>query len=321
MVRFRHGAFLALGLAACAMQAVAQEVRYIHTDALGSVVAISDQQGNLVERFEYEPYGHVLNQAPRNGPAFVGHVMDAVTGLTYMQQRYYDPMCGCFPSVDPVTAFHSGDMRHFNRYAYAYNNPYRYSDPDGRSGLDWSARYRASLAMAGGNQATANAKMVEGLGIGLAVAGGVATGAPLAYELGWAALTNPKTAHAIVNGVADMAAGDALGGASLTVGAGATAVTAARIEAALAGSNMKTTQRAVSMPVVQRYVDALGGGNKAPAIRVADGVIVDGNHRYVAGRVAGQPPAVQPGTLSPGQAGQVQPIQEIRVDPVDWGNR
>ena len=46
-------------------------------------------------------------------------------------QRYYDPQIGRFLSVDPVTAF-GGDMRHFNRYAYAYNNPYRFTDPDGR---------------------------------------------------------------------------------------------------------------------------------------------------------------------------------------------
>jgi RHS repeat-associated protein len=60
-------------------------------------------------------------------------VEDAQTGLTYMQQRYFDPLCGCFLSVDPVTAYASGDMRSFARYAYAFNNPYRFTDPDGRN--------------------------------------------------------------------------------------------------------------------------------------------------------------------------------------------
>jgi len=49
-----------------------------------------------------------------------------------MQQRYYDPMIGRFLSRDPVTAYSNGDMRFFNAYAYAFNNPYRFSDPDGR---------------------------------------------------------------------------------------------------------------------------------------------------------------------------------------------
>lgn len=62
---------------------------------------------------------------------YTGHVMDIGDGPTYMQQRYYDPM-GVFLSVDPVTAYDNGDMRHFNRYAYAYNNPYKFTDPDGR---------------------------------------------------------------------------------------------------------------------------------------------------------------------------------------------
>ena len=41
-------------------------------------------------------------------------------------------MIGRDLSVDPVTAYDNGDMRHFNRYAYAYNNPYKFTDPDGR---------------------------------------------------------------------------------------------------------------------------------------------------------------------------------------------
>jgi len=48
-----------------------------------------------------------------------------------MQQRYYDPIAGRFLSVDPVTTdANSGDS--FNRYVYARNNPYFYTDPDGR---------------------------------------------------------------------------------------------------------------------------------------------------------------------------------------------
>lgn len=64
---------------------------------------------------------------------FTGHVNDADTGLTYMQQRYYDPVAGRFLSTDPVlTDYNSGAS--FNRYTYANNNPYKYIDPDGRQG-------------------------------------------------------------------------------------------------------------------------------------------------------------------------------------------
>jgi uncharacterized protein RhaS with RHS repeats len=50
-----------------------------------------------------------------------------------MQQRYYDPQIGRFLSVDPVTA-NSGTGANFNRYWYANNNPYKFTDPDGRLG-------------------------------------------------------------------------------------------------------------------------------------------------------------------------------------------
>jgi RHS repeat-associated protein len=63
-------------------------------------------------------------------------VQDAATGLTYMQQRYYDPLIGRFLSVDPVTAY-SMLGANFNRYWYANNNPYKFTDPDGRFGTPW----------------------------------------------------------------------------------------------------------------------------------------------------------------------------------------
>lgn len=48
-----------------------------------------------------------------------------------MQQRYYDPSLGRFLSVDPVTA-NPNTGTNFNRYWYANNNPYKFTDPDGR---------------------------------------------------------------------------------------------------------------------------------------------------------------------------------------------
>ena len=112
----------------------AQVVEYIHTDALGSPVAITNEAGQVIERMDYEPYGAVIGKDNNDRPGYAGHVMDSATGLTYMEQRYYDPLLGRFLSVDPVAA-HAKPGFNFNRYWYANNNPYRFTDPDGRNGV------------------------------------------------------------------------------------------------------------------------------------------------------------------------------------------
>lgn len=108
-------------------------IRYQHTDALGSPVAVTDPTGTVVERNDYEPYGAVIGKPAYSGIGYTGHVMDGATGLTYMQQRYYDQVLGIFLSVDPVTAY-SSPITQFHRYRYANNNPYKFIDPDGRLG-------------------------------------------------------------------------------------------------------------------------------------------------------------------------------------------
>ncbi|TFZ44634.1 RHS repeat-associated core domain-containing protein [Stenotrophomonas maltophilia] len=111
--------------------ASAQAVTYIHTDALGSVVAETDEAGKVIKRYDYEPYGGVVDGPVMDGPGYTGHVSDAATGLSYMQQRYYDPQLGLFLSVDPVSPNNKPGSA-FNRYRYAAGNPYRFVDPDGR---------------------------------------------------------------------------------------------------------------------------------------------------------------------------------------------
>lgn len=91
---------------------------------------------------------------------------------------------------------------------------------------------------------------------------------------------------------------------------------------ALQDSNLQTAQGVVSGPMVERYVQKLQNGEIAPPIKVtSEGVLVDGNHRYVAGKLTGNEPARVPGTLSPSQQSKVGPIQNTKVDPNDWGGQ
>lgn len=104
---------------------------YQHTDSLGSPVAESDAAKTVTRIERYTSYGEASDGSAEQGPGYTGHVMDAATGLTYMQQRYYDPVIGRFLSADPDPSDIDTGWN-FNRYNYAGNNPYKFTDPDGR---------------------------------------------------------------------------------------------------------------------------------------------------------------------------------------------
>lgn len=205
--------FVGLLVMGLAMNARAQTtIEYVHTDALGSPVAVTNAAGAVIERTDYEPYGSAIGKPNYSGIGFTGHVQDGETGLTYMQQRYYDPMLGRFLSVDPVTAYDK-PLTNFNRYAYASNNPYKFTDPDGRENREFNFENR-QLGITPPPRA-------KGDWLGPAIGGALAVVmapaiALVGWETGMAALANPATTTAIVSGVGEAAGvtGTA-GGASL----------------------------------------------------------------------------------------------------------
>ena len=61
---------------------------------------------------------------------FAGQRYDSSTGLIYMGARYYDPYLGRFISPDSIVQ-QRNDPQSYNRYAYARNNPLKYTDESG----------------------------------------------------------------------------------------------------------------------------------------------------------------------------------------------
>ena len=109
------------------------EVFYYTKDNLGSVRDLTNGAGELVQRYRYTAYGettiekddgHEFIESPY---AFTSRELDQETGFYFYRSRYYDPSTGRFISEDPV-GFGGGDP---NLYRYVFNNPLRYTDPNG----------------------------------------------------------------------------------------------------------------------------------------------------------------------------------------------
>ncbi len=114
---------------------------YLHRDAQGSTIAVTDQEGKLIERVSYGIYGYQTfwdySQDPNvpikrsrsvigNVILFQGRRYDYETGLYYFRNRYYDPQMGRFLQTDPMAYNDS-----MNLYEAFNNNPINFIDPFG----------------------------------------------------------------------------------------------------------------------------------------------------------------------------------------------
>jgi RHS repeat-associated protein len=125
---------------------------YMFTDMLGSVRTITDQNGNVVENYDYLPFGRMLkssdngrsavgnypsdpdnNLSSRTPQKFTGQERDAETGLDNFGARYVSAAQGRFMSPDPLGNFVAdpGSPQSWNLYSYVNNNPLNYVDPTG----------------------------------------------------------------------------------------------------------------------------------------------------------------------------------------------
>jgi RHS repeat-associated protein len=144
----RFIALLLLTLLSVNAQAV-EEVIYYHNDALGSPIAATDQEGRVVWRKSYTPYGQPITQTAPNEAGYTGKFEETALGISDFGARWYDPRIGRFLAIDPA-GFDPQNPQSFNRYAYGNNNPYGFVDPDGRAPR-FSYQWNFDPGIAGGS--------------------------------------------------------------------------------------------------------------------------------------------------------------------------
>ncbi len=107
---------------------------WYHSDHLGSIRLMSDEQGQKVNHYDYSAFGYTVAESgnTENSRNFTGHLRDQETDLIYMGSRYYHPLLGRFVSPDTIVPDPTNPQA-LNRYAYAYNNPISNMDPSGHA--------------------------------------------------------------------------------------------------------------------------------------------------------------------------------------------
>ncbi|MEK7689647.1 MAG: RHS repeat-associated core domain-containing protein, partial [Bdellovibrionota bacterium] len=106
---------------------------FFHADALGSVVALTNSNGNIVETYEYQWFGRAVVRDAQDGLhgestvgnpfLFTSRELDSETGFYFYRARHLDPGSGRFLQEDAIPSV--------NQFIYADNNPLLMSDPLG----------------------------------------------------------------------------------------------------------------------------------------------------------------------------------------------
>ena len=105
-----------------------------HFNNVGSTMAVTDKAGNISAKYNYSPYGELIEGEYDNNIQFLYNGQYGVAtdgnGLYYMRARYYNVDIKRFINQDVLTGTLER-ISSLNRYSYVEGNPVSYLDPFG----------------------------------------------------------------------------------------------------------------------------------------------------------------------------------------------
>jgi RHS repeat-associated protein len=119
---------------------------YYHHDGLGSTIALTGENGELLESYRYDAFGAATILSPStldprpstafgNRFLFTGREWLSQVGLYDYRNRVYSAQLGRFLQTDPIR-FAAGDG---NLYRYVGNEPLGFGDPMGLQAVSGGA--------------------------------------------------------------------------------------------------------------------------------------------------------------------------------------
>lgn len=121
-----------------------QKYLYLHRDYQGSILAITDASGAVLEKRLFDAWGaivkvqdgtgNILNGLTILDRGYTGHEHLQSVGLIDMNARLYDPKLHRFLQPDNYVQDPS-NTQNYNRYGYCWNTPLKYTDPSGNYAL------------------------------------------------------------------------------------------------------------------------------------------------------------------------------------------
>jgi RHS repeat-associated protein len=104
-------------------------ISFYHPDHLGSTRLVTDSSASILADLSFRPFGEPIDNSNERF-LYTGKELDT-TGNYYFGARYMNP-AKLYTFTQPDTILPDVyDPQQINRYSYARNNPYRYTDPTG----------------------------------------------------------------------------------------------------------------------------------------------------------------------------------------------
>lgn len=117
-----------------------QKILYFEKNLQGDILSVKDKEGNKFVSYTYDAWGNISSEFYGNDLSegmesllillltpitYRGYMYDPITGLYYLQSRYYNPTYGRFLNADTtdILTRTAGTIHGANLFAYCENNP------------------------------------------------------------------------------------------------------------------------------------------------------------------------------------------------------